>query len=248
VTLSPENFSGTESPPQAAIDLGGAVYDVSGKVVGNFQTRMTVKGEERKPERRDNLAYHRAFKLKPGLYQVRVAARDVKSGRTGSARQWLEVPDLSLRKLALSTLILAKRQTNTTEPVKQINGILPAALSIDHQFERRTHLRFMTFVYNAARGLKSDAPTMDSSANSLAAPGAAPDVAIQVQILRDNQPVFTTTLRRIEMNPETDLARLPYAAELPLSDLLPGRYLLQVTVIDRIARTSATQSTGFAID
>lgn len=248
VTLSPENFSGTENPPQAAIDLGGAVYDISGKVVGNFHTRMTVKGEERKPEPQDNLAYHHSFKIKPGLYQIRVAARDVKNGRIGSARQWLEVPDLSLRKLALSTLILAKRQTNATEPVKKINGILPAELSIDHQFERSTHLRFLAFVYNAARGLKSDAPTVDASASSLAAPGTAPDVAIQVQILRDNQPVFTTPLRRIETNPETDLARLPYAAELPLSDLVPGRYLLQVTVIDRIAKTSATQSTGFAID
>lgn len=250
VTLRPEDFSGNENPPQAAVDLGGAVYDISGKVVGNFHTRMTVKGETpaKKPELQDNIAYHHSFKLKPGLYQVRVAARDVKNGRIGSARQWLEVPDLSLRKLALSTLILAKRQTNATEPAKKINGILPAELSIDHQFERSTHLRFLTFVYNAARGLKSDAPTVDASVSSLAAPGTAPDVAIQVQILRDNQPVFTTPLRRIEMNPETDLARLPYAAELPLTDLLPGRYLLQVTVIDRIAKTSATQSTGFAID
>ena len=66
--------------------------------------------------------------------------------------------------------------------------------------------------------------------------------------MRDNQPVLTTLLRRIEINPETDVMRLPYAAELSLSELLPGRYLLQVTVIDRIARTSATQSTAFAVD
>jgi len=250
VTLSPESFSAIESSPLANIDLGGAVYDISGKVAGNFQTRMTVKGEaERNSALPDNLSYHHSFRLKPGLYQIRVAARDVKNGRIGSARQWLEIPDLSLRKLALSTLILAKRRTNATEPVKKTNGVLPAELSIDHQFERTTHLRFLTFVYNAARGSKTvERLPIDASASSLAAPGAGPDVAIQVQILRDNQPVITTPLRRIEVNPETDVARLPYAAELPLSDLLPGRYLLQVTVIDRIAKTSATQSTGFAID
>ncbi|MDX6612789.1 MAG: hypothetical protein QOD75_1975 [Blastocatellia bacterium] len=250
VTLSAENFVATEAPPLANVDLGGAVYDIGGKVVGTFQTRMTVKGAppEQNKALPDNLSYHHPFRLKPGLYQIRVAARDVKNGRVGSARQWIEIPDLSLRKLALSSVILAKRTTNGAEVVKLANGVLPAELSIDHQFERTTNLRFLTFVYNAARGGKTGETLTDVSASSLPAPGTGPDVALQVQIMRDNQPVLTTPLRRIEINAETDVARLPYAAELPLSDLLPGRYLLQVTVIDRIARTSATQLAAFAID
>ena len=128
VTLGAENFVATEAPPLANIDLGGAVYDSSGKVAGTFQTRMTVKGAapEQNSALPDNLSYHHSFRLKPGLYQVRVAARDVKNGRIGSARQWIEIPDLSLRKLALSSLILAKRTTNGGAAVKRTIGILPA--------------------------------------------------------------------------------------------------------------------------
>jgi VWFA-related protein len=250
VTLSPQSFTGNENQPVANIDLGGVVYDTAGKVAGTFQTRMTVKGTSPEPNSSlpDNLAYNHLFRLKPGLYQIRVAARDAKDGRVGSARQWIEIPDLSSRKLVLSSLILAKRTTNGTELVSQAKGVVPASLSIDHHFERSANLRFVAFVYNAARGVSGSVFPVDSSAGSTTTLGAGPDVAIQVQVLRDNQPVITTPLRRIEIHAETDMARVPYAAELPLSDLLAGRYLLQVTVIDRIAKTSATQYASFAID
>lgn len=39
---------------------------------------------------------------KPGAYQLRVALRDVASGRIGSAWQFVEVPDMSQGRLALS--------------------------------------------------------------------------------------------------------------------------------------------------
>jgi hypothetical protein len=45
-----------------------------------------------------------------------------------------------------------------------------------------------------------------------------------------------------------DLARLPYAAEIPLSELLPGRYLLQVTLIDRVSKQSTTRQTHFDVE
>ena len=72
-------------------------------------------------------------------------------------------------------------------------------------------LRFLIFAYNSA----------------LAPADQKPDVAVQVQVVRDNQPVLTTALRKINTDGITDLARLPYAAEIPLNELLPGRYMLQ---------------------
>ena len=42
-------------------------------------------------------------------------------------------------------------------------------------------------------------------------------------------------------------ARLPYAAEIPLGDLLPGRYLLQVTLIDRVSKQSTSRQTHFEV-
>ena len=220
-------------------------------MAGSFQTRITVKATSPNPDAPlpDNLSYNYQFKLKPGLYQVRVAVRDEKTGHTGSARQWIEIPDLTSGKLMLGSLILGEKTAAAIQLVNQSNPLGYANLSIDHRFARTSHLRFLAFVYNATRRANIHTTVAaDASEDSRSIPTAAPDVAIQVQVLRDDQPVLTTTLRSIEIYPETDVARLPYAAELPLSDMQPGRYMLQVTVIDRIARTSATQQAGFIID
>jgi hypothetical protein len=177
--------------------------------------------------------------LAPGLYQVRVAARDEKSGRVGSAHAWFEVPDLTKKKLTMSSVLLGERRQQTqtltnvsnSGTVANPGGVNPIAMSASHRFKRDSTLRFLIFVYNS---IVSPADQM-------------PDVAIQVQVVRDDQPVITTALRKIQTDQNTDLARLPYAAEIPLSDLQPGRYQLHVTVIDRVAKESTTRQTHFDV-
>jgi hypothetical protein len=45
-----------------------------------------------------------------------------------------------------------------------------------------------------------------------------------------------------------DLGRIPFAAELPLAGLPAGRYVLQITVVDRVSKQSASQQTRFEIE
>jgi hypothetical protein len=162
---------------------------------------------------------------------VRVAARDEKSGKVGSAYQWIEIPDLTNKKLAVSSLLLGERTAATMTNVSSPGGISPIALSASHRFRRESTLRFLIFTYNVV----------------LSAADQKPDVAVQVQVIRDNQPVITTALRKVNIEGVADLERLPYAAEIPLSDMLPGRYLLQVTAIDRVSKQSASRQTHFDV-
>ena len=74
-----------------------------------------------------------------------------------------------------------------------------------------------------------------------------PDVAVQVQVIRDDQPVITTALRKLTTEGVADLMRIPYAAEIPLRELLPGRYLLQISLIDKLAKQSTTRQTHFDV-
>jgi hypothetical protein len=73
-------------------------------------------------------------------------------------------------------------------------------------------------------------------------------VALQVQIFRDDQPVFTAPLRKVATEGMPDASRIPYAAELPLDSFPTGRYVLQLTAIDRAAKTTATRRAGFIIE
>lgn len=226
-----------------AVDVMGMVFDIKGQPGASFQNRLNVSFEKDKAElfHRRGVFYNYQLRLPPGLYQVRVAARDSISGRLGSASQWIEIPDLRAGKLALSSLVLgevleapaANNATNTLSPVEA---------SVERRFSRNTKLRFLLFIYNAARGLQNNpAPATETAAQS------SPDLATQIQILRDNQPVLTTPVSKVVIDAQTDLARVPYAAEMATSKFPPGRYLLQVTVIDRVAKSSAKQSVDFEV-
>jgi len=75
---------------------------------------------------------------------------------------------------------------------------------------------------------------------------AAFDLATQVQIFRDNEPVITTPLRKLTPN-GVDLRRIPYSAEVKLDQLRAGSYVLQVTVLDRLTKATTTRKTVFEI-
>jgi len=227
------SFSSEDGKQKATVRIGGLLLNDRGQAGANFNEGINVSRDSANPLNGSggNVGYSHQILLGPGLYQVRVAARDERSGRIGSAHSWIEIPDLTSRHLALSSLIIGARRlplvTNTSG-----NGQPDAAkISIDRQFQRGADLRFLVFTYNAAR-----APS-DSK----------PDLAIQVQVLRDNQPIVTTALKKMATE-DADLDRLPYAADLSLADLPSGRYLLKVTVIDRISKTSASQQTRFEIE
>ncbi|HYJ47257.1 MAG TPA: hypothetical protein VEV81_11660, partial [Pyrinomonadaceae bacterium] len=228
-------FNHSEDRQTALLDLMGVVLNDQGKAVSTFSDRLNlaVYFPQYVGQPRHDLVYNFQSKLEPGLYQVRVAARDVKSGRTGSAMQWIEIPNLASRKLSMSSLIVGEITKEAEKLKSDPSTFAESRLSADHRFERSSRLRLMTYVYNAARGASGT---------------GRPDVAIQLQILRENQPVVTTALRKVEVGEGADLARLPYAAEMPLESLIPGRYVLQVTAIDRISKMSVARRINFEIE
>ncbi|MFL6255413.1 MAG: hypothetical protein ACJ74T_10340, partial [Pyrinomonadaceae bacterium] len=153
--------------------------------------------------------------------QVRVAARDERSGVLGSASQWVVIPDLSTRQLSLSSLIVGLEGVG--ERGAEGGHI---QWSVDKRFARGSRLRFMTFVYNA---------------------GAPANLAARVQVYKDGREVTATPFQKVVTEAQTDPARVPFTAEINLGGLQPGRYTLQVTVEDRIAQHTASQQTAFYV-
>jgi len=218
---------------QAIIDLSAVYFDEKGTIKDSFMDRIvtTAPTLEKAQTYRNDIMFTYPAKLPPGIYQVRVAARDDKSGKTGSAHAWIEIPDIANKKLAMSSLLLGERTQAMMTNVSNTGGVSPVALSASHRFQRESTLRFLIFAYNSA----------------FSPADQKPDIAVQVQVVRDDQPVITTALRKINTDGVTDLARLPYAAEIPLSELLPGRYSLNVTLIDRVSKQSTSRKTHFDV-
>jgi VWFA-related protein len=253
----------------AILDLGGVVYTDQGKAISSFNKRLTIrpKSGDAKSTPPDSVFYNHFVALKPGLYQVRVGAVDSKL-RVGTATRWIEIPDLGTKKLTMSTLIVGERKADSvgverldaSEPGKAPDALSQVSLNVDRHFSQSSHLRFLTFVYNAQAGTPgASAPeptpvnqdsrgTTPIPASSTASLGSRYDLAVQVQVFRDNEPVITTPMRKVQLEGATDAARLPYAAEVNLDSLTPGRYVLMVTIIDRLAKASASQRFDFQVD
>jgi len=207
------------------IDVGGVVYNESGKIAGSFVNTL-------RPETGNAEIQHITFLdqvyVKPGLYQVRVAARD-SEGLTGMAMQWVKVPDLASHSLSLSSLLIGEREL-TSSAGRNAVQFQKAQLKIDRRFVQGSRLRFLTYIYNATRGVS----------------GGSPQLNAHVDLFRGNEAVVSTFV--IETKDIDDMARIPYAGEFNLASLAKGRYRIRVTVIDLSAKTFASQEAAFEIE
>ena len=145
----------------------------------------------------------------------------------GSAAQWIEIPDLSSKKLTLSTLLLGGHISNAVRDQKA--GGEQVSFSVDRRFARESTLTFFTIIYNAA----STAP---------------PKLDAQIEILRGGQRVVASPVLPVVVEANADLARIPYGANVGLKTLAPGRYVLKVTVTDRNANTNAVNQIIFDVE
>ena len=224
-------FVPVNGKPTARVAIVGVIYNEKGDVADQFSKLVTMSANS-DAAGDGSLVFPYSASLKPGLYQLRVAARDEDSHRGGSARSWIVIPNTASGQLNLSSVLLGAR---APKPMSNVS-VDPVAFSgtdlrVSNRFVRDDFLRFLVFTYNAATGSN----------------GSKPDLAIQIQVVRDGQPVVTTPLKKVTVEQFDDLKRIPYAAEVALAGLRSGRYVLQISVVDRIAKTSATQQTRFEV-
>jgi VWFA-related protein len=247
-SLKFENKAGV---PTASVLLAGAVLGDDGKVLDSFNKRFSVSSKATTVDGPPpDIVYTNSSLLPPGLYQVRVAATDEGGGPIGSVSDWIEIPDFAAKKLFLSSLWIGERKKEATPAAGESPATPPSDpavpsvdLNIGRRFSSSSHLRMVTFVYNA-----TTAPASSGNGSSGNGTLGKPDLAVQTQVFRDDEPVITDPLHQLKTEGAPDLARIPYAAELNLNTLSPGKYLLQITVIDRLSKTSASQRVKFQVD
>ncbi|HEY6803036.1 MAG TPA: VWA domain-containing protein [Pyrinomonadaceae bacterium] len=204
----------------ATLQLAGVVLNDKGKVAASFSNQVNVN-PPKAGAIDDGVFYTQHNPLAPGIYQVRVAARDEQSGRVGSALQWIVVPDLTKKQLATSSVLLDAQVFNAAATQVQ--------LSVNHAFSRDSRLGYVLFVYNAKK---------DGSGN--------PHLVIQTTVSRAGQTMLTSRERKID-NVGDDPERLAFGEQLALQTLAPGPYDLKIVIKDTVSGTSVTQSDYFIV-
>lgn len=221
VPLEALNLMSAPQRESNELDLVGAIIDERGRSIAEFDENLTVKTGEMKAMQSRRVLYNHQLKLPPGLHQIRIAVQEKASSRIGSAMQWIEVPDLTAGKFSLSSLFIGEIDKSALETGK-------LSVNASHRFRSGSILGFFINIYNAKSSTTSD-------------------LVLQVQVFRDQQPVITKPLVRIDTAPAPDPARISYGEDLSLNSLPAGKYLLAITVIDRLSKNSAQQQTRFVV-
>lgn len=226
---------GTDRKQAATVDLAGVVLNDKGKVVTSFKQRLSVDPpkEGASPIDRSGVIYNHKAPVPPGMYQVRVAAREGRSSRVGSAMEWIVVPDLQKHELALSSLLIGGQVLETASSKGSSQTLPQVQFSVDRRFSRASSMAFWLFIYNAMRDPKLN---------------GKPDLAVQVQVLRDGQALVSTPKRKLKTDGMADLERIPYGGDVALKGLTAGRYELRVTVTDLLASKVTTLTRDFEVE
>jgi VWFA-related protein len=256
---------------KAAIDVVGITFGDNGRVIESVDRVHTLTLQEDVYRRmlRNGLTYTLNVPIKKaGVYQLRMAVRDTATERTGSASQFIEVPDLKKNRLALSGLLVSsasQAMTNagatsagaaTGSPAagtegnsKPATGAATAPGNTAATGEADTHaspaVRRFRQNANLALGYVIYNAQLDKATGS-------PQLTAQTRIYRDGQLIFGGKERPVELQlPYSDLKRIGMLAQLRLGSLFtPGEYVLQVVVTDTLRNDkhrTATQWIDFEI-
>src|SRR5262249_53999023 len=167
------------------LDLMVVIFDEQGKIATSFgdSVNLDIKQIALDPLSPNGIRFHRVLPLKPGFYQARIAVREDSSSLIGSATRWVEIPDLSKKQLALSSILLTTNEEKKSQnPQKENKPDAPYEMqvtSVNRKFKRDTSFDFLVFAYNA----RSDK--------------TPPDLVIQPQVFAGSKLVLATPLAKM---------------------------------------------------
>jgi VWFA-related protein len=196
----------------AQLETVAVAFGDSGQIVDQINYPQTVRAANAADYQRmleDGLVYILTFPIKKGgPYQMRVAVRDTTSERTGAARQFVEVPDLTKNRLAVSGIVLSNAQADRTNAA---DHDIPSGPAV-RQLRQGMMIDYRYIIYNAE--VTANAP-----------------VQTQMRLLRDGKPVFTGKQVSLDVSKEANPKRISTGGRLRLGpDLISGDYVLHVVV------------------
>lgn len=218
----------TDGTHKAVLDAVAITFDENGLAVDDTQhtytIRATDKGHAQALENGVILTLQHRVQ-RPGPYQMRVAVRDTTSQKMGSASQFVEVPDLTRHRLALSG-ILVRREDPAADSKEMGPGANQAAApdpkgnEAIRIFQPGEKITWAFQILNARKGSDQQ-----------------PNVMVETRLFRAGNEVYHSELLPVRWPNDTAVDRLAASGQLQLGPkFAPGDYALQVVVIDNLAK------------
>jgi VWFA-related protein len=234
---------------KSVVDVTAVLFDDNGQVVDQVVQTESIRlaGEPYKAAMERGVTIGIDLLLKrPDAQQLRVAVRDAATDRIGSARQFIEAPDIKLGRLALSGILLngkprdsaAVAGEDNSHPVEPVESANPKEVVLNtdpaiREFRRGKDLvvRFNLAVYNAAINPATGRPQLE----------------LQMRLVKDGRQISVSPPVLLKPADNADLKRIAATGTLRLTpDQEPGHYFLQVVVNDAVAPAKYRTASGWS--
>jgi VWFA-related protein len=210
------------------VDISYMAVDTKAKIFGSRTDTITMNLRPDTKTRVEQTGFRvlNRIELPPGRYQLRLAARDMTKATIGSVIYDLEVPDFYKDKIAMSGLAITSlggAAMMTARPDDVMKQVLPAPPVAARAFAQNDELAVFTEVY-------------DNSGN------APHKVDIATSVLTDEGRVL---YKNEESRDSSELQGAKggygYTSRVPLSEIAPGSYVLNVEARSRLGDSLSTK-------
>lgn len=215
----------TEEPDGGAstrAEIEALTLNADGQIVDELRRAGEVKltATSRAAAAQYGLTYTIDVPLKAeGAYQLRVAFRDVGSGRVGSAFDFVDVPDLKKGNLALSGILMTHAVMNDQDPSSTASSEAFGSAA-SRSFSPGQSLLYAMTAYNARTGTE-----------------AKPRLRSQAKLILEDKVIAEVPPRLVETTGDTDPTRILLGGTLLLpTQMAEGEYQLVVTVEDLLGK------------
>ena len=229
------SFQGKDGVQSAKLNLYGRITTLSGRVVQTFEDVVSRDFPDSLFQSSVNLSsiYQKSVPLRSGLYRLDVVLKDAQSGNVGVIDAALRVPLYEEESLDASSLILADQiQPVPTSQIGQgplVLGNYKVRPRINPEFSPADRMGIFLQLYN----LKLDAQSHKTN------------VSLAYRILKDHQQVWPQDKSSEQLQQSRE--QITIERNLPLSSLTPGRYSLEIYVIDLLTNQTVTRTADFTI-
>lgn len=227
--LKPEDIAGGKK--RLILDVLAGIWGENDKAITEVDKTFTIEKTPAEMERAvsQGLAVEIDVPVPtPGGYQLRSAVREPASGQSGSATEFVQIPDFN-RRLALSSVLLFDRDTGRAEALARA-GVMAAGGPAIRVFASGAVLDYDC----TASGFQIDAQT------------GKPNLDVAVRLFRGAQQIYTGQPITLAIANGNSTAVVHAAGEIKLpASLLPGDYALELVVNDRLEKSKPQPAEQF---
>jgi GWxTD domain-containing protein len=237
-------FIQKEGIQRASVNIFGRISTLTGRVASTFEDTVGVDEPNELLEKAllTSQIYWKAIPLKPGMYKIDIAVKDVNGDRVGTLVRSIRVPEFDDEKLSSSSLILADLMERV--PAKSVGAgnfiigdtkVRPRLDSADGKpasFKRDQRLNIFLQVYNLQQDPQLKKTRADISYDII-------NIQTNKSVLHaeENSAVYGNTGEQITIE-----------KSMPLANLDPGLYSLKVTVNDEVAKQTINPVARFQVE